>query len=1767
MRATAWRLGLAAAVLAGTVASLAITRSQEPTSQAGPPGIRHVVIFAVPGLGLDDVGSPTMPRLTRLADRGAIAAANVRTLGDQPDLAEAYGSLGAGNRIGGGETPVAAYGADESINGIRAGDRLVGEATAPAEDGIVVPAIDLIRTERQPSGGSGVAALGDALHGAGRTTAVIANEDQPTPDGGQGRNTPASLSVVDHNGRIDGGQVSENLLKADPVAPSGLTVDGDAFVAAVRDAVRVTDVVVVDPGETVREAGVPLDPADGDRSAWREHALATTDALIGRVEAALPADALLLVVGVTPPGERWALTPVVAVGDRVPAGYLDSPSTQRPGLVTLTDLAPTVLDALGVPPDDAMIGRPLRYRPGPASFDDAGKLDDLLRRRDPVDHPMIGVFVALQAALYVVAIGLLIRSRGPGRFARILELAVLACAAWPLATFVLRLSTGLYSLGYGTVALAWLLAIGIAAGAQRLRSHPLDPVLAICGATVAILVVDLATGAHLQVASFFGYTPHTAPRYRGVGNASFALLGGCTIVIATSLVARARNLAAARAGATAVAVAVVLADGAPWMGADVGGILALVPVLALTLWSLHGHRIRWRTLGAAAAVTVAVLAVVVGFESQLDPSGRSHIGRFFLNADDGPLVWNTLRRKWDLNMRILREALWSWLVPVLAGCSAYLLVVRRRWQRYLPLGSPVRTGVLATLAMGTVGWLLNDSGVMVLALTTIYLGPYILLQALRGPNRLGTEASEPRSEARAPVGSAPADSVPHPMAADDHRDHGLPAHPTVVAIVPAFDRADSVAATVRALAAIESVARVVVVDDGSADDTSEAARRAGAEVLRLPVNRGKGAAVKAGIAATPEADVYLFIDADLADTAATAAALLEPVLAGAADLTVGVLPPAAGRGGFGTVRTFAARGILRACGARVRAPLSGQRAVRADLVRELASAERFGLEVAMTIDVVRAGGRLVELEVPMDHRHTGRSVSGFAHRGRQGIDIAAALWPRLASGRLRRGLLALGLLAAIVASYFTAGWGRPATAPSGQDAGKVVIFGLTGVGIEDVNAESMPNLAALGRRGAMGMASPRTGGPRTPTAAYATIGAGDKVAAYSPADVALPPDAEIEGDPARDVLSRRMGVSVRGEVLVPAMPMAERLAGPTVNSAPGALGDALHAAGRTTAVVTNADTVSIEGDTDSSAPAALAVVDRLGSVDHGRVDGRLLHRQPDLPFGLGIDRARFLQAVAESVDRADVTMVDPGELARRSAYDIFTVEAQKAENRRETLRRTDDLLAAVALQLPDDTLLIVAGITPPVDGRLVPIVVDGPGVHGHRLTSPSTGRLDLVTLTDLAPTVLDALGLPVEPDMIGRPFEYGAGRPDHGDLVAQNDLIKARDKVYQDLVTTYVWLAMAVYAGALAVIWRRAGGDRGVAAARFAVLTLAAWPAATFLIRAATPLYDLGVLSHVLVWAAAAGLAAVASRWRADAMAALYVLAIGTFLLLAADLATGAHLQVSSYLGYTPSVGARFMGVGNAASGVLAGATVLACAMHVARSGRPRDARWTAAVTGLAALAVVGAPWIGSDVGGILSLGPALGVTLFLMTGRRVSWRTLVAIGGTTLLGLGAVVGIEALRSAPQRTHIGQFFLGSGHGHFLTTFERKWEVNSRLLTTSTWTLLIIAVGVFAICVLWPLRGWRRFLHRRVAERAAVVGLVTAALLGFLVNDSGTLSAALVMALLGPLVALAALRGDEPDPEWVTGPAPEQEVVGRGGEPVPGLAGDGADGRHPPVAIP
>jgi glycosyltransferase involved in cell wall biosynthesis len=220
-------------------------------------------------------------------------------------------------------------------------------------------------------------------------------------------------------------------------------------------------------------------------------------------------------------------------------------------------------------------------------------------------------------------------------------------------------------------------------------------------------------------------------------------------------------------------------------------------------------------------------------------------------------------------------------------------------------------------------------------------------------------------------------------------------------VVAARNEAERIGATVAALRETFPAAAIWVADDASDDGTAELAMAAGAQVVSRGRPHGKGAnvtaAVEAALSSEPAPQLVLLCDGDLGASAARLGPLVAAVGGGEVDLAVASFSRRVG-GGFGIALYFARWAIRRLCGLETAAPISGQRALRIETLRAtLPFANGFGMEIGMTVDAVRAGYRLGEYELDLEHRATGRSAAGFLHRGAQLRDFA-----RVYVSRVRR---------------------------------------------------------------------------------------------------------------------------------------------------------------------------------------------------------------------------------------------------------------------------------------------------------------------------------------------------------------------------------------------------------------------------------------------------------------------------------------------------------------------------------------------------------------------------------------------------------------------------------------------------------------------------------------------------------------------------------------------------------------------------------------------
>lgn len=219
----------------------------------------------------------------------------------------------------------------------------------------------------------------------------------------------------------------------------------------------------------------------------------------------------------------------------------------------------------------------------------------------------------------------------------------------------------------------------------------------------------------------------------------------------------------------------------------------------------------------------------------------------------------------------------------------------------------------------------------------------------------------------------------------------------IAVVIPAHNEARRIAATVRACRALPGADLLIVVDDGSADNTQDYARGAGAVVVRHAVNRGKASAMETGVKVAAMRDLedglprdILFLDADLGDSAVEATALIEILQGGQVDCAIATL--LAENQPKKTLSNMARKAISKATGWKPQSPLSGQRLItRAALDHIMPFADGWGVEAAMTIDLLRAGFTVQEVPCDFNHRDMGAGLVGKLHRADQYKDIALAV--------------------------------------------------------------------------------------------------------------------------------------------------------------------------------------------------------------------------------------------------------------------------------------------------------------------------------------------------------------------------------------------------------------------------------------------------------------------------------------------------------------------------------------------------------------------------------------------------------------------------------------------------------------------------------------------------------------------------------------------------------------------------------------------------------
>lgn len=701
MKGRAW-LGAAGAALCAVLAVSLLAALGPQAHAAGSQPVqsqaRHVVIVGISGLTWNLVTKAGTPELWRLADEGSVGS--LVDYAEQPLACPADGWLTLNSAA-------------------RAqGPRPCTSLPPVIPVGAVVPV-------------GAVAQVGTAARIAGMPQIIQDNRQfRQAPDWGL-LGTRASCATAVGPGAA--------LALASPAGTVSSYLPSAADLS--RPVLARCPLTVVDLGQATAQRD------QGHTRSSERLAASIIDHQLAHIAAELPSSSLLLVIapgaaaapgqGETPAGPPHLMS-VVVHGPGFANGLLSSSATRRPGIVTLTDLTPTVAAWLGHPVPAGTVGAVIT-RTGRGSLDST--VTSLIAR-DTAEQVWIAThgwffigYAAAAALAFSIPLLLLWGRRGvapPGDSAeerrrcraRCWRVVGIAATAVPLASYLANLApwwTWAYPAWwlYGLTAAGTLIVMA-AALAGPWRRCVLGPFGAICTATLLVLAVDVIWSSRLQLDAPFGLSLLVSGRFYGIGNDALGIYCVSSLVAAAwlaGITGQRMSLRGPMLVVGAVGLVAVVASGWPGFGAKVGGTIALVPCLLLLVAWLTGAR-----LGRGWAVPVAVSGLVVFLAFAvisyfLPGAGVSDMGTFagnLLHGRGGDLV----QRKLSSNVGSLTVNVYGWLIPVVAlatGAAIWRPAALRLRTLAVAFAALPLLRVLAWLAwlVLLIGWLADDSGVIV----------------------------------------------------------------------------------------------------------------------------------------------------------------------------------------------------------------------------------------------------------------------------------------------------------------------------------------------------------------------------------------------------------------------------------------------------------------------------------------------------------------------------------------------------------------------------------------------------------------------------------------------------------------------------------------------------------------------------------------------------------------------------------------------------------------------------------------------------------------------------------------------------------------------------------------------------------------------------------------------------------------------------------------------------------------------------------------------
>ena len=720
-----------------------------------------IVMITLPRVTWELLKDADTPNIDKLIEQGSVAALSVKTQSSVYSPSEGYATIGAGSRAGVDTSVNSQFVIPSEIFNGRLASEIFTEQRGPILNknpvGLGLSFEKTINNNSRSLNNAKIGSLAEALKVGSRSIAVFGNADDCLTDAPGCYSRSISYLGTNFNGELINGDISRDLLeKHDGAKTTQLFLDNDIVAKKTIKSLNKNDVTATECSDLERVESMRSTTKDSISEENFRKAIEKCDQLIGMI---LPKISMtndqIYILAPSSPVSLPNTTVFIAAGKNIPSGYASSSTTRAKAIVSLVDIAPTILQTLNVAKGDAMSDTLIQWEKSESSLNVKEnfliKINDQAKIREKVISPIAWFLLIVFCLCVLIA---LVSFTREGKWKQVAIFTSLITMSFPLVTFAIQpimiwLSTPLNHILFIALATSLISLLMMWAG------NKWDYTKVIFGFSITFLVVfivDIGLGGKLQFNSAFGNATMVAGRFAGWGNSAFAFVAIFTIIAVAMFkqlmtgykVKQPNKYNIYIMGALLV---VLIFDGAPYFGSDVGGVLALTPALFVISMMLYEKRVGIKAVLLSTVLTIGAISTFALIDLNRPVSHRTHLGRFAESLLHGDATV-TLERKMIASLNSFTRPALS--ISTIMAVLFFLYIVfssskyfKETYSSFISMRYIVLPGVIVAI----LGLLLNDSGLSIPSNIAIVAIPVITILILNRdkkqlPNTSSNEALE-----------------------------------------------------------------------------------------------------------------------------------------------------------------------------------------------------------------------------------------------------------------------------------------------------------------------------------------------------------------------------------------------------------------------------------------------------------------------------------------------------------------------------------------------------------------------------------------------------------------------------------------------------------------------------------------------------------------------------------------------------------------------------------------------------------------------------------------------------------------------------------------------------------------------------------------------------------------------------------------------------------------------------------------------------------------